>query len=101
MGENVLSREQIVSAIRGLLLRYHAESAILIGFYARLDADGISDIDVVIIGGSAFDPTDVFSLAEDLHRATRKAVDVYELCEIDQQSDFFQTILREGVRIAA
>ena len=101
MGEGVLSREQIESAIRALLLRYRAESAILFGSYARLDADGASDIDVVIIVGDAFEPTDVFSLAEDLHRATRKAVDVYELCEIDHQSDFFQTILREGVHIAA
>ena len=97
----VLTRDQLTEAIRTLLKKYHAESAILFGSYARQEADEISDIDVVIIGGSMFEPTDVFSLAEDLHRATKKAVDVYELCEIDQGSDFYRTILREGVRIAA
>ena len=77
------------------------ERAILFGSYARQEADVLSDIDLVVIGGAAFSPTDVFSMAEDLHRATGKAVDVYELCEIDQDSDFYRTILREGVPIAA
>ncbi len=101
MDNQVFTLEQLREVIRSLLNKYHAEAAILFGSYARQEADGISDIDVVIIGGAAFEPTDVFSLADDLHRLTRKDVDVYELCEIDQQSDFYQTILREGVRIAA
>ncbi len=97
----MLSREQLFGTIQSLLIRYHAEAAILFGSYARQEADAVSDIDVLVIGGDAFEPTDVFSLADDLHRATRKPVDVYELCEIDQESDFYRTILREGVRIAA
>ena len=97
----VLTRDQLTEAIRTLLKKYHAESAILFGSYARQEADEVSDVDVVIIGGPMFEPTDVFCLAEDLHRATEKAVDVYELREIDQGSDFYRTILREGVRIAA
>ena len=99
--ENVLAREKLTEAIRVLLNKYHAESAILFGSYARLEADAGSDVDVIIIGGPEFEPTDVFSLAEDLHRMIRKHVDVYELQEIDQGSDFYHTILREGVRIAA
>ena len=87
--------------IKSLLTKYHAQAAILFGSYARNEADAVSDIDVVVIGGAAFEPTNVFSLADDLHRMTQKAVDVYELCEIDQDSDFYRTILREGVRIAA
>ena len=101
MREDVCLRETLVSVIAGLLKRYHAERAILFGSYARQEADGRSDIDLVVIGGTGFEPTDVFCLAEDLHRATGKAVDVYELREIDQNSDFFRTILREGVQIAA
>jgi len=97
----VLNRELLIDTIKTLLKKYHAESAILFGSYARMEADAVSDVDVVIIGGPAFVPTDVFSLADDLHRMLQKAVDVYELCEIDQESDFFHNILREGVRIAA
>ncbi len=101
VSDQILSREQLSETIQALLLKYHAESAILFGSYARQEADSVSDIDVVIIGGAAFEPTDVFCLADDLHRLTQKEVDVYELCEIDQQSDFFKTILKEGVHIAA
>ena len=101
MKSNDFSGEQLEATIQSLLLKYHAESAILFGSYARKEADASSDIDVVIIGGSSFEPTDVFSLADDLHHMTGKDVDVYELCEIDQQSEFYRTILREGVRIAA
>lgn len=101
MTERVLTAEELMRIIKSLLTKYHAQAAILFGSYARNEADAVSDIDVVVIGGAAFEPTNVFNLADDLHRMTQKAVDVYELCEIDQDSDFYRTILREGVRIAA
>ena len=101
MTEEIFSRESLVTIIVSLLKKYHAKSAILFGSYARHEADALSDIDLVVIGGDSFEPTDIFSMAEDLHRATGKAVDVYELCEINQDSDFYRMILREGVPIAA
>ena len=97
----VLSITQLKITIQSLLIKYHAEAAILFGSYALQEADAFSDIDVVIIGGTAFDPTDVFSLADDLNRMTGKDVDVYELCEIEQDSNFYKTIQKEGVRIPA
>ena len=97
----VLSREYLVETIRSLLLKYHAQTGILFGSYAREEAGRLSDIDLMVIGGDAFEPTDVFCLADDLHRITGKEVDVYEVCEIDPDSGFYQTILKEGVRIAA
>ena len=101
MAEKIYSREALIAVIASLLKKYNAESAILFGSYARHEADALSDIDLVVIGGDSFEPTNIFSMAEDLHRATGKAVDVYELCEINQDSDFYRTILREGVPIAA
>ena len=97
----VFSQEQLACVILPLLQKYHAQSAILFGFYARQEADAQSDIDLLIIGGPSFKLTDVFALAEELHLNTGKAVDVYELNEIDQQSEFYHTILKEGVKIAA
>ncbi len=96
-----INRDVLISIISALLKKHRAEKAILFGSYARQEAEERSDIDLVIIGGSRFDPTDVFVIAEELHRATGKAVDVYELCESDQTSDFYRAILREGVPIAA
>lgn len=101
MAEEIYSRTLLISIISALLKKYRAERGILFGSYARNEADLLSDIDLVVIGGPAFDPTDVFCIADDLHRATGKEVDVYEIREIDQDSAFYHAILREGVSIAA
>lgn len=96
----IYSIQSLQNIIQPLLVRYHAECAILFGSYARQEAHAASDIDLVVIGGEGFDPTDVFCIAEDLYRLTGKNVDVYELCEIEPDTPFYHAIMQEGVRIA-
>lgn len=96
----VYTQDELKRIIRMLLQKYHAEYALLFGSYARQEADASSDIDLLIVGGKDFDPTDVFCVADELHRITQKAVDVYELCEINPDTAFYRTIMDEGVRIA-
>lgn len=100
MPGHVYTTDEIISTVLPLLKKYRAESAILFGSYARQEADADSDIDLVVIGGPHFDPTDVFCLADDLYRLTGKQVDVYELCELNAGTKFYDTIFSEGVRIA-
>jgi hypothetical protein len=100
MSEQIYSQAELAQIIAPLLQKYHAEQAILFGSYARHEATQSSDIDLVVIGGVAFDPTDVFCIAEELSAATGKAVDVYELREINAGTAFYSAILDEGVRIA-
>lgn len=100
MSEQVYTRDEIIGVILPLLKKYRAEGAILFGSYARQEADAQSDIDLVVIGGSRFDPTDVFSLADDLHRLTGKQVDVYEQREINAGTEFYNAVFSEGVQIA-
>lgn len=100
MKDRIYSREEIIDVITPILRKYKAEQAILFGSYARREADAQSDIDLLVIGGDFFDPTDVFCIADELHRATGKQVDVYELREINAGTDFFRSIFSEGVKIA-
>lgn len=100
MENRVYSLEEIIAVITPILRKYKAEQAILFGSYARREADAQSDIDLLVMGGAGFDPTDVFCIADELHRATGKQVDVYELCEVNAGTDFFRTIFSEGVKIA-
>jgi len=100
MSDRVLTIEEIRQALMPLLRKYRAERAILFGSYARNEANGKSDVDLVIIGGENFEPTDVFCIADELYRALAKNVDVYELCEINTGTDFYNTIFAEGVQIA-
>ncbi len=96
----VYTIDELRAVIIGLLRKYRADHAILFGSYSRQEADAASDIDLVVIGGTQFDPTNVFCIADDLHRLTGKQVDVYELREINEGTDFYDTIFSEGVRIA-
>ena len=100
MSDHIYTQDEIFAAVRLLLEKYHAESAILFGSYARREADAASDIDLIVIGGSKFDPTDILCIAEELHCALGKAVDVYGLREVNTSSAFYNTIMAEGVRIA-
>ena len=96
----VYSLEELRSIVTPILRKYGADHAVLFGSYARQQARKDSDIDLVVVGGDGFDPTDVFCIADELHRQTGKAVDVYELCEINSGTDLYNTICSEGVRIA-
>ena len=98
--DHVLTRQELVSIIVPLLRKYGAQEALLFGSYAREEADADSDIDLLVIGGPDFDPTDVFCIADELNRATGKKVDVYELGEINVGSPFYHSIFEEGVKIA-
>ena len=100
MKNQVYSIEELTAVITPILKKYRAERALLFGSYARQEADADSDIDLLVIGGSQFDPTDVFCIADELFRATGKPVDVYELCEINAGTEFYNTIMNEGVQIA-
>ena len=84
MSDHIYTQSEIFAVVRQLLKKYHAESAILFGSYARQEADVASDIDLI----------------EELHRTMGKAVDVYELREVNAGSAFYHTIMEEGVRIA-
>lgn len=96
----ILSRQEVESAIRTLLKKYNADHAILFGSYARGEETEDSDIDVIIVGGEKFDRTDVFAIAEDLFEMSNMPVDVYEISEINKGSNLYNSIMREGVRIA-
>ncbi len=99
MSEQIYSLNEISAVVLTLLKKYHAERAILFGSYARQEADASSDIDLIVVGGKNFDPTDVLCIAEELHTTLDKPVDVFDLREIDSNSALYSTIMGEGVQI--
>ncbi len=96
----MVSRAEIEETVRLLLRRYHAQSALLFGSYARGEATADSDIDILVIGGSDFKKTNIFAFAEELRQMTGKQVDAFELCEVTPGTPFYENLMREGVRIA-
>ena len=100
MSEKIYSTLELKEILLPIILKYNAQKAYIFGSYARNEADKNSDVDVFVIGGKMFDPTDIFSIADELYRALQKNVDVYEEREIDRASDLYSNIMREGIEVA-
>ena len=100
---NRVAKRYTISDIKKMILpilkKYSAEQAVLFGSYARNEATPESDIDLMVIGGRNFDPTDIFCIADELYDLSGNDVDVYEEREIDKNSEFYKNILRDGIRI--
>ena len=96
----MLSLNEIKVSVTSLLKKYHAESALLFGSYARGTATDDSDIDIVVFGGQDFTRTDIFAFAEDLRCLTGLDVDAFEISEINADSPLHTALMEEGVKIA-
>ena len=96
----MLTYNEIESYIKLLLARYNAEYALLFGSYARGDADASSDLDVIVCGGRSFRARDIFAFGEDLREISGKDADVFELREVNPGTPFYESIMREGIKIA-
>ena len=96
---STLSLSEIKAVVKELLKRYHAEYALL-GSYARGDATPDSDIDIIIVGGKDFVPRNIFALAEDLREMTGRNADVFEMREVNTGTPFYESVMKEGIRIA-
>ena len=99
MNDKIYTFSELRDIILPIITKYKADKAFLFGSYARNEANKDSDIDVLVIGGDRFDMTDIFCIADELHRASSKNVDVYEESEIDPASAFYNNILKDMVKL--
>ncbi len=72
----------------------------MFGSYARGETRIDSDIDFLVYGGENFRLTEVFALAEELREVLNKKVDVFEIHEINPDSEFYNTIMKERLLVA-
>ena len=94
------TRTDIENCIRCLLVRYHADYALLFGSYARGEETINSDIDVVVFGGTHFKKSNIFAFAEELREMLGKDADVFEISEVNKDTPFYENLMKEGVKIA-
>ncbi len=96
----ILTMDEIKNEVTALAEKYRIDSVYLFGSYARDEATIDSDLDVLVIGGDQFQLTNVFAFAEDLGEALQKDVDVYEIHEVNEGSEFQEEIMKERLLIA-
>ena len=100
MNNNVFTLTDIANLIKPIVRKYGVKEIYLFGSYARGDADEDSDLDFLVFGGENFKLTMIFALAEELRETLKKNVDVFEINEINKDSDFYNAIMKERVLVA-
>ncbi|MBR5518788.1 MAG: nucleotidyltransferase domain-containing protein [Clostridia bacterium] len=100
MSDTVYTIENIKDVVAPIANKYNVESIYLFGSYARGEADESSDLDFLVFGGESFKLTNIFALAEELRTAFQKQVDVFEISEINDDSDFYLNIMNERLYVA-
>lgn len=100
MSNHVFSLKDITGLIKPIAKKYGVKEIYLFGSYARGEADGNSDLDFLVFGGENFKLTMIFALAEELRNVLEKDVDIFEISEINKDSDFYHTIMKERVLVA-
>ncbi len=100
MNSEVFTVENIVSLVKPIAEKYQVQNIYLFGSYARGEADADSDVDFLVYGGGGFKLTMIFALAEELREVLNKNVDVFEIHEINTDSEFYHRIMKERRLVA-
>ena len=100
MEKVIFTIKDIKTLVKPIAEKYKVKEIYLFGSYARGEADEESDLDFLVFGGEEFKLTMIFSLAEELRKVLNKDVDVFEIHEINEDSDFYKTIMKERLLVA-
>ena len=100
MSKEILTLERIEEIVKPIVLKYNIDEIYLFGSYARGEATEDSDLDFLVFGGDSFKKTLIFALGEELRQAFEKAVDIFEIHEVNQDSAFYDAIMKERRLVA-
>lgn len=100
MNDRIFTIQDIKALVSPIAKKYKVQEIYLFGSYARGDVNESSDLDFLVFGGENFKLTMIFSFAEELRDVLKKDVDVFEINEINRDSDFYHTIMKERLLVA-
>jgi len=100
MNKKIFTSEDIKTLVKPIAEKYHVKEVYIFGSYARGEANEESDLDFLIFGGENFKPTTIFSFAEELREILKKPVDVFEIRELNIDSEFYKNVMQEKVLVA-
>ena len=96
----IYTLDEIKNLVKPIAEKYNVDAIYLFGSYARGEATEESDLDFLVLGGNNFKLTKIFALAEDLREAFNKSIDVFEIHEVNTESVFYDTIMKERLCVA-
>ena len=99
MTNKIYTIEEIKKIVQPIAKNYGVENVFLFGSYARGEETPDSDIDIVVCGGENFKKSNIFAFAEDLREMLGKNADVFEMCEVNKGTPFYNNLMKEGIKI--
>lgn len=97
MSEKIYTIEEIKEMLHEVLKNFSVKKAILFGSYAKNTPTSKSDIDLVIDSEGTLLNIYFYGLLEDLVQKLQKNVDLFEISEIQKDSQIYKDIENEGV----
>lgn len=96
--ENMVLKLDSIKVICGVTFnKYNVDAAYLFGSYAKDNAKGDSDIDIMIV--SSVDGIEYYELVAELEENLRKKVDLIRLEAAVQNIKLLNEILKDGIKI--
>ncbi len=99
MTDKILTLEMICNIVKPIAEKYNISEIYLFGSYARGEATGESDLDFLVYGGEKSKKTQIFALAEEFREEFSKEIDVFEIDEVDTESNFYYKMRKERVLV--
>jgi len=100
MSDKIYQLDELAVMVKPLVEKYKVGELYLFGSYARGEATGDSDLDFLVYGGDQFKGTTIFALGEELRKLLNKNVDIFEIRELNEGSEFYETVMKEKVLLA-
>lgn len=99
MSEKIYTIEELKILLKDIFQNSSVKKAILFGSYAKNIPTPKSDVDLVIDSGGKLLNIYFYGLLEDLVQKLQKNVDLFEVSEIQKNSEIYKNIQKEGVVI--
>lgn len=97
MSNKIYSIDELKTILAKILKDTVVEKAILFGSYAKNCPTKTSDIDLIIDSNGKLLNINFYGLLEELVEQLNKNIDLFEITEIQKDSDIYKNIQKEGV----
>ena len=97
MSKKIYSIDELKTILAKILKDTVVEKAILFGSYAKNCPTETSDIDLIIDSNGKLLNINFYGLLEELVEQLNKNIDLFEITEIQKDSDIYKNIQKEGV----
>ena len=97
MSNKIYSIDELKTILAKILKDTVVEKAILFGSYAKNCPTETSDIDLIIDSNGKLLNINFYGLLEELVEQLNKNIDLFDITEIQKDSDIYKNIQKEGV----